>query len=472
MRARFLPVPLLLALLAPAFTAQAQQQPAPTPDGRAWLAGDHHVHSEWSVDWDRSTTPPTPVRGGDSPYTRSRNARQALANGLAWMVHTDHGGPGHSRVNRDQAWPALQEARRAVPALIQYYGMEFDVPAAEHASLIIAPGPQEREQLYRIERDYSRGEPLQGARDEEAQMLEALAYMGTLSPLPLLFVNHPSRTATALAGWGEVTPGELSAWHEAAPGVVVGMEGAPGHQAAHPHRGLYRNAEAPTLGGFDQMTAQVGGVWDAMLAGGQRFWITATSDSHINQRDGGNDFDPGQYSKTYVWARRDAVDILDGLRHGRIFAVTGDLIDALELSVSVPGQDTRVATMGQALAVAAGTPMRIRLGVRVPAGANANGQRPALHHVEVIVGQAGDGGVPLMQSRRFDAAELRREGDWLHLAWDLPAPATDGFIRVRGTSTAEDAPLPDVAGEDPWQDLWFYSNPVFIEVAPAGPARR
>jgi hypothetical protein len=24
-----------------------------------WLAGDHHIHSEWSVGWDNSTTPPT-----------------------------------------------------------------------------------------------------------------------------------------------------------------------------------------------------------------------------------------------------------------------------------------------------------------------------------------------------------------------------------------------------------------------------
>ncbi|HYG05994.1 MAG TPA: hypothetical protein VD865_06230 [Stenotrophomonas sp.] len=463
-----MPPHLILALLALAGCAlpfAAIAGPAAATE-RSWQPGDHHVHSEWSVDWDHRTTPPTPIAGGDSQYSRTRNAQQARAYGLTWMVHTDHGGPGHSRVNRDQAWPALQQARAAVPGLIQFHGMEFDVPAAEHASLIIAPGPEEREQLYRIERDYSRAEPLPPARrDEEAQMIAALGHLRTLTPLPLMLVNHPSRTATGFGQWGEVTPRELRAWNDAAPEVLVGMEGAPGHQAAVPHRGLYRNATAPTLGGFDQMTAQLGGTWDALLAEDRRFWITASSDSHVNQRDGGGDFDPGQYSKTYVWARREASDILDGLRNGRAFAVSGDLIDALELRVAAADGTAPSATLGETLTLPAGAPMRITLQLRQPRAPNAHGERPALHHVEVIIGEPGAGTAPRMRSRIFDAAALHREGDWLTLSWTLPAPAQGGFVRVRGSSTAEHQPLPDINGEDPWQDLWFYSNPVFIRPA-------
>lgn len=459
---RPMPLRFLFALLA--LPALAHGNEADADAGRDWLAGDHHVHSEWSVDWDRSTSPPTPIRGGDSPYTRSRNARQALAHGLAWMVHTDHGGPGHSAVTREHAWPALEQARRDVPALIQFNGMEFDVPAAEHASLIIAPGPEERDQLTAMERDYSRNEPLEpDARDDERQMLDALAYMRGLPSPPLVFVNHPSRTATGIGQWGEVEPRELRAWHDAAPGVLVGMEGAPGHQAASAHRGLYRHAAAPTFGGFDQMTAQVGGVWDAMLAEGRRFWITATSDSHVNRRDGGRDFDPGEYSKTYVWARREAGDILDGLRAGRMFAVTGDLIDALELRVHVSGDARRSAAMGGTLAASPGETVRVELRVRPPARPNFNGQRPPLHHVELIAGSPGDDGRPRMRSKRFGPGEWTTDGAWLSVAWELPVPAEGVFVRARGTSTAEAAPQADVPGEDPWQDLWFYSNPVFIE---------
>ncbi len=414
------------------------------------------------MDWDRSTIPPTAVRGGDSPYTRSRNARQALANGLRWMVHTDHGGPGHSVVARDHAWPALEQARRDVPTLVQFHGMEFDVPGGEHASLIVAQGPHERDQLFTLERDYSRKDPLLGfTRDRGSLMLAALAHMRTMSPLPLMFINHPSRTATGVDEWGEVEPGELRAWHDAAPRVLVGMEGAPGHQASPLHRGLYRNAEAPTFGGFDQMTARVGGVWDQLLASGRRFWITATSDSHVNLRDGGRDFDPGEYSKTYVWARPAAGDILEGLREGRSFAVTGDLIDALEMTVSPADAARPAATIGGTVHVPADTPMRLALRVREPMQPNAHGQVPKLHHVDIILGSADASGAARMQVKRLEARDWSREGPWLAMEWEFPAPSR-GFVRVRGTNTRDEEPKADIAGEDPWQDLWFYSNPVFV----------
>ncbi|MCW4471165.1 hypothetical protein OK345_01405 [Xanthomonas sp. H13-6] len=458
--------PLLPATLIVAFMIWPNPaQAADADEGRRWLAGDHHVHSEWSVDWDVSTSPPRPVRGGDSPYTRSRNARQALAHGLSWMVHTDHGGPGHSRVTRDHAWPALLQARREVPALIQFNGMEFDVPAGEHATLIVVPGPEERDRLVAIERDYGRSEPLEpDVRDQEQQMLDVLAHMQALPSPPLMFVNHPSRTATGPGRWGKVEPAELRAWHDAAPRVLVGMEGAPGHQASA-RRGLYRNDDAPTYGGFDRMTAETGGVWDAMLAEGRRFWITATSDSHVNLRDGGGDFDPGEYSKTYVWARHDAGDILDGMREGRMFAVTGDLIDALELEVRAAGGAHDGAGMGGTLSLPADAAMRVELRVRQPAQPNFNGQHPALRHIELIAGTEGDQDAPRMQVKRFGPDDWNNQGQWRSLSWELPAPGRTAFVRARGTSAAEATPAADVPGEDPWQDLWFYSNPVFVEVA-------
>ena len=39
------------------------------------------------------------------------------------------------------------------------------------------------------------------------------------------------------------------------------------------------------MGGFDQMTARLGGFWDSMLGEGRRWWVTANSDSHVNWGD-------------------------------------------------------------------------------------------------------------------------------------------------------------------------------------------
>ena len=65
---------------------------------------------------------------------------------------------------------------------------------------------------------------------------------------------------------------------------------------------------------------------------------------------------------------------------------------------------------------------------------------------------------------RFDAAAWKAKGDWREMELTLPPAAASGYVRVRGTNTADLEPPMDTPGENPWLDLWFYSNPVFIEV--------
>ena len=111
-----------------------------------------------------------------------------------------------------------------------------------------------------------------------------------------------------------------------------------------------------TLGGFDQMTAIVGGLWDALLGEGRRFWIVASSDSHFHYAEpvrAGSDFWPGEFHKTWVHARPTYADVLDGLRHGRMFAVAGDLVTELEVSLTSgrhqatkPGSAARYGSRG------------------------------------------------------------------------------------------------------------------------------
>ncbi|MEZ5285383.1 MAG: hypothetical protein R2712_11375 [Vicinamibacterales bacterium] len=72
---------------------------------------------------------------------------------------------------------------------------------------------------------------------------------------------------------------------------------------------------------------------------------------------------------------------------------------------------------------------------------------------------------------RFTPSSWERSGDVVTVRTTLTA-ARDMYLRVRGTSGADLEPSMDEIGEDPWSDLWFYSNPVFIHVPGAPPDRR
>ncbi len=170
-------------------------------DGRAWVAGDHHIHSEFSADYPGiapgTTVAPEPVLGADGRYSIPMNAWMARQYGLGWMVATDHGGPNHSKLNFEQSYPALERARKEVPEVIQFYGMEFDTPGADHSSMIIPNSDLERATLRDIESRFSKRDPFprDPGRDTEPKMLEALAYMRGVQTPPVVIANHPSRSA-------------------------------------------------------------------------------------------------------------------------------------------------------------------------------------------------------------------------------------------------------------------------------------
>ena len=473
---------LLFVIAAAAIILSAQ-----TSD-RRWLAGDSHVHSHWSPGYDRSVTPPRILKGQDAIYSTPRNALMAAQHGLSWMVTTDHGGPNHAKFSMTQAYAELKESRESVPGLLQFYGMELNMPGMDHHTLIVPHAEDEWSTLFEIEHQFDKNEawPVDPERDTETARIRALSYMRDLPRLPLILANHPSRSATGLREYGYDEPWELRSNNQLAPSVYRGMEGAPGHQAASltvsdeparsgwgsTARGAYRNAGARTLGGFDQMTAVVGGLWDSMLGEGRRFWIVATSDSHVHYTETtrrGVDFWPGEFHKTYVHAQNTYTDVLDGLREGRIFAVAGDLITELDVEVT---SSTQEATVGETLHIETNETVDVTIRFLDPDIPNASGNSPMVNRVDLILGDVA-GPVTDMNSdtnkttrvaRRFTAATWTRDGESVTLRTTLPKINRDVYLRVRGTNGNDVEPLMDVPGEDPWADLWFYSNPIFIEV--------
>jgi hypothetical protein len=302
-----------------------------------------------------------------------------------------------------------------------------------------------------------------------------------------MFANHPSRSATGIGVYGSTEPREFRNNNDTAPEIYKGMEGAPGHQAGtlardgtqktdengQPagFRGGYSRKGAQTFGGFDQMTAIVGGLWDSMLGEGRRFWIVATSDSHAHYADqarAGSDFWPGEYQKTYVHAVRSYSGVLDGLRNGRIFAVAGDLISELNVEAKSGGH---TAGMGETLPAQRGQPVAVTIRFRDPEATNTHGDNPRVSRVDVIVGEIRgkvndltiDKNPTTKVLARFMEKQWVRNGDTYTITAMLPKVEGNMYVRVRGTNAQDLEPPMDRQGESPWSDLWFYSNPVFIE---------
>ncbi|MET9817272.1 MULTISPECIES: phosphoesterase [unclassified Streptomyces] len=445
----------------------------PDSRGRVWRAGDHHVHSEYSGEFDTSTNPPTFHKGADAVYPIVTNAIMAKHFGLSWVMCTDHGGPTHSKVNLEQAYPDLLRSRVLVPGVLQFWGMEFDAPSLDHHTLMIPHHRDEAQQLFELESRFAKRDafPNDPGRDTEAKMIEFLKAARDMPRKPLVIAHHASRSATGLGVYGQDTPREFRNGNNVAPEIYVGFEGSPGHQAG-PLNGDARGGYGsyPTHGGFDQMTARVGGLWDALLGEGRRWWITATSDSHVHWTRGGTDFWPGEYSKTWVRARQDYADIMDGLRNGRVWVGTGDLITSLDLTASSRGRD---AAMGETLTVSARnrTDVDIEIRFRPLEGKNANGDRPEVRRVDLITGRITGPSASLDTDTnpttkvvaRFGPRDWRKQGKEYVIRHTLRDVEGDLYARVRGTSTDEAEPLAD-GQESPWDDLWFYSNPVFVQV--------
>ena len=264
---------------------------------REWLAGDSHIHSHWSAGYDHRTSPPTPIKGRDAMYSTPRNAAMARRYGLRWMVTTDHGGPNHAKLNLEQAYRELTLSRELVPEVLQFYGMELNMPGMDHHTLIIPRDEDEASVLHEIESRFDANEDWARPPDPRRQSAE-LRRRGAGAHAGAGEAANPVREPSLPVGarrsvvYGRDEPWELRENNDLAPDVYRGMEGAPGHQAATltqgnriRNRGAYGdswNAGARTLGGFDQMTAIVGGLWDALLGEGRRFWIVASSDSHFH----------------------------------------------------------------------------------------------------------------------------------------------------------------------------------------------
>jgi len=478
--------------------------------GYAWLTGDHHIHTQYSP---------------DGQYRVIDHVQHANAFGLDWMVITDHGSAQHAKIGVEKVNPDIVDARAAVPDTLVFQGLEWNIPAAEHGTVFVHPGKNEVAVLKAFENNYDgvvTGTTASNASNEAVAVsglqFLSLAVQNRDVQDALMFANHPARK-------GIDSPHEIRGWRDAEPRIAIGFEGAPGHQAAGiasptgpgAGRGFYDNSPSSasfagyplasyrTYGGFDWMTATVGGLWDSLLAEGKPWWITANSDSHqiwadTSVRGAGSDFAtngfyndpehttapvlangdfwPGYYSRTHVGAEDFTyAAVMRGLRAGRVWVDHGRLLGSLDVRLRA-GEDE--VALGGVLTVRRGTPVRLVVRIETATLPNWSQVLPTLAKVDVIRGRVTG---PVSDRDTFttpDTAvatsiDVTGRTGVLELSYDL-GRLDDGFyVRLRGSDGKRLAvglngaavdpagPAIDVVGDaDPWQDLWFYTNPMWV----------
>ncbi|WP_050346858.1 PHP domain-containing protein [Arsenicicoccus sp. oral taxon 190] len=428
-----------LGLVPGTFAATpADARPRPRPQRWQWLVGDHHVHTVFSH---------------DAKYLVGTQVAKAREFGVDWMVFTEHANVAHHTKGAAMEKALLEQLRRDHPELLIYQGLEWYIPAAEHCSVIVAPGPRDVDLIREFEQRWdgklNRWEkPAPGTpqvAEWEAKAVQALQWLAeqrrarVVDDL-LVLANHPLRL-------GIDSPHELRAWRDAAPDLMIGMEGAPGAQAGawgpNPQpshqRGEYENAPSPyswpgfpleayrTRGGFDWATAVVGGLWDSLLAEGRPYWITSNSDHHNESRDrtttgpypagesfdtmgrrpdpvptadpqGGGDYWPGEFSRNHTGVeQRTYRGVLQALREGRSWVDHGHLVHHVEVEVTGGGPAGRgrghgygrqvSATLGGRVRVRRGSTVTVSVTIHPTTYRNAWGILPRLAHVDVIAGR-------------------------------------------------------------------------------------
>ncbi|MBE1446496.1 immunoglobulin-like domain-containing protein [Paenibacillus sp. OAS669] len=515
---------LTVSLLSQSMPAAAVYGTAPDvgqtdAGGGRWMAGEYHVHTYESDDAQRSLQTVL-----DNAFEQYGMDWIALADHLRMSGRDDEGNPvpgGPIPFSKGMALyqvpkiKQLQDANKYKDKII-FSGFEWDMPTYDHIGIgILADSPDqslkaasEFEYLF-TNRDESLFDPADVAvwkatysraytTSQDART--GLSWIkGNFPKNSYALLNHPSRKTNS--GGTVYKISDIRDFNNIAPETFFGMEGMPGNQMEPDRGGL--NLTTPknrTYGGADYMIAKVGGVWDALLGEGRRFWNFSNSDYHFDISDDNkysSGYKPGEYSKNYTWVNgSDMQAVLEGMRSGKSFSVFGDLINALDYHIDANG--TR-KEMGEELSVKEGDPLMLTIRFKSP-DKNNNGDPVQVDHVDLIAGDvtgyaapgtpeyAKDTNDSTQVLQRFTSSDWTQDAEGYNvITYNLGAAGKNQYFRLRGTNLGTDVagetsngeplidPKTDIAdnatrfaeiNKRNYSDLWFYSNPIFVNVEP------
>jgi len=512
-----------------------------------YIAGDFHNHTSftdgsvaiqrleyeslesWGLDWFGQSG-----HGGGW----SRDGRQddfyydcnADGQGDTWEntvglenIEGDDAGSGYCGATNMWRWQSLQEY--AYPKTMEKYkqfdkpiwqAYEYQVPGHEHCSMSIIAGQfnpyngnanalAQFEYLFDMEdNDFSEGEG-QGwtgkianpPKDATGAGIEGHAK--AVASVEWLQEYYPRTSYVVWAhierkgAWNQNKGGNNTGYNvenfrdfnNAGPDVSFGFEGQPGHQASGGRGGFGSGAFGGTFGGTGFYSAEVGGLWDALLGEGRNWWIFASSDFH--NRGGFSPYDtattadfwPGEFQKDYFFVNNSKnptpQNIIDAMRSGNSFTTMGDLIDDLEFTIGEKrghwGHKANMddAHMGETLKVREGRDVVLKVRVHDPEGKNNSYysfdnpslaqigisqplNKPELDNIQVIcsdvtgrIDPSSPDYTKATNDNMWDVvtvsrSEMTDEGDgWYSFEQTIPA---DGnfYCRLRGTNLPPETP--------------------------------
>lgn len=524
--------------------APADPEPAAKP-GR-WTVGDLHIHTIQSDDTQQVSTLDQVLalafdRFGLDWATLSNHLRESsydndgntLPAAISFPRFDGNGKPLPPVIPFSTGMAMYEVPRiKALQASGKYAdktifsSFEWDMPTHDHGNVgILTDNPMSDAALKAVsqfEYLFTTRDPVMFPADDVAawnakdaranatheDVLKAIAWLKKNYPdTSYLQINHPSRNV------GKYTIAQLREMNDAAPNIVFSLEGMVGNQMEG-NRGGYVSAYIPvnlpsrTYGGVDYLVANLGGTWDALLSEGRRIWNVADSDYHFTTSKGlyASGYAPGEYAKNHLWGDiKDPKSLLAAFRAGKLFAVNGDLINALDFKVQ---SAKATGEMGSEVAANAGEDLKITIRFKSPERNNFEYQlgsgvyanvKPMVDHVDLIAGDVtgpetpGTPGYSRANNpstrvlKRFTRADWKLDADgYFAISYTVKA-GRNQYFRLRGTNLGTDVanetsngePLPDTeltVGAEPvkgfnainarnYADLWFYSNPVFVKVA-------
>lgn len=515
-----------------------------------WMAGDFHQHTTYT--------------DGSYPFDYMMDKNNRF--GLDWWSNSEHGG-SRARDGRGNFWDAytvnpildytgatekyngvvhqamwrwqsLQKyaywdvlaARGMYPDKNIFSGVEWNVPNHEHCSVSIVPLPGDNSAnavaAFEYQFDAGDSDTLQDGMyfgafgplvkdngNTHQAAVDAVAWMeqqykkGTIDEAWIIFAHIERHGAWKPAGGGGYNVESFRDFNSAAPDICFGFEGVPGHQAGTA-RGEFTSSASGggTYGGAGVYTARTGGLWDALLGEGRRWFNFANSDCHLHWDEGGADYYPGEYQKNWTYVvdkNHDGLtsrkEIAQALRSGNSFLTAGDLINALDFTVQSQGS---TVPMGGELFAHRGRDVVVTIRFKSPEK-NNNGDPPLVDHIDLIAGDITGRITPTDPNytnatnpsanviRTFTASDWVQDEDGYNviryrMKLDRISSSTDParwqgvYFRLRGTNNAltsaeidqtnpnHDPALDPSTGTtsdqnvNAWKDLWFYANPIFV----------